>query len=477
MLSLKSNKNRPQPKLTKRFHPYLLKARLKSLTLLSHLQRVGSDSDIRWTRQFGARILRVLVLAAMSIPVNQIPVRASALTYTTILSVVPFAVILSAVAGQFGYLDLLSPLLISFSDSIHLDLNLEPILHVIKVAQKVDFHRLGLVGSLALLLTFFLSMGNIELAFDNIWDIRKKRKLWARLKSFAPLLILLIILIVAMGKGILRYQKLLYAKSNGILLTHVVHQTMVIINFISIATFLWLALLFLFYLIPNTKVRLGPSVIAATVTTVLLYLLSRAFIFFPLLFFSKNNFIYGSFALLPVVLLLIYLIWLIVLYGAAVGFIYQRLYHIRDREKRLIFSDVKPFHRMEKEIYQVLKAIHALSGSKVNDGKLFVSLEKLSEALWDDVNSIQTLAAPLVDLGLLVKRTIRTGQVYAPRLPLAEVNLTALHNLLVSLDPEGQGRLRSQTSYDELKHTLGILYSSGKGAPPLYLSTFLDDVS
>jgi hypothetical protein len=85
------------------------------------------------------------------------------------------------------------------------------------------------------------------------------------------------------------------------------------------------------------------------------------------------------------------------------------------------------------------------------------------------------LAEPLVDLGILAKRRIRTGPVYAPRKPLAEVDLTGIHHLLLRLDPEGTGKLRSLNSWDEIKHTLGILYSSGKQHPPLYLGTVLSD--
>ena len=148
------------------------------------------DQEVRWTRQFAARMVRVLVLSGMSIPINQIPVRASALTYTTILSFVPLAVILSAVAGHFGYLGLLSKSVITLSDSMNLDIDLDPILNLINQVQSVDFHRLGLVGSLGLLVTFFLSMSNIELAMDQIWDIHKKRNWWTRIKEFTPFLII-----------------------------------------------------------------------------------------------------------------------------------------------------------------------------------------------------------------------------------------------------------------------------------------------
>jgi hypothetical protein len=41
------------------------------------------------------------------------------------------------------------------------------------------------------------------------------------------------------------------------------------------------------------------------------------------------------------------------------------------------------------------------------------------------------------------------------------------------LDPKGSGMLKTLTAWDEIKHTLGVVYSSGKRHPPLYLGTVL----
>ncbi len=448
------------------------------LRILASLHRIGMDQDIRWTRKFAARLVRVLVLAGMSVPVNQIPVRAGALTYTSMLTFVPFAVILSAVAGHFGYLDLLSQLVYSLAETMQLDIDLDPILSVIRVAQKVNFQGLGVVGSLGLLFTFFLSMSNIEMALSQIWDIHKERKWWRRIQAFTPFLILLILLVVAAGSLLQKYRNFLESKFSGVAATGFLHETITILGTIGVICFVWLALLMVFYIIPNTKVRWAPAILAASLSTTGLYLLSRVLAHFPQLFFSKSNFIYGSLAIVPALLLMVYLLWLIVLYGSAVSFIYQRLYHSREKTSDLGSLEAAPFHRMEREVFEVLQAIHTLSGSKAMGGKLFVPLEKLTNELWDDANTIEALAAPLVDLGLLAKRRIKSGPVYAPRKKLAEVDLTALHNLLLRLDPDNQGKLRTLTALDELKHTLGILYSSGKRNPPLYLSTVLvDDTS
>jgi membrane protein len=448
----------------------------RGLAVLSSLHRVGMAKDIRWTRQFAARLVRVLVLAGMSFPVNQIPVRASALTYTSILSFVPFAVILSSVAGRFGYLDLLSRLVIYTADSFNLDVNLDPILGVIEYAQKVDFQRLGLLGSLGLLFAFFLSMSNIELAFDHIWDIRKDRNWWRRIKDYTPFLIMLILLLVAVGNVLLKYRSLLDTKLSGVLVPGLVHETVVVLSTVAVVGVLWLALALLFYIIPNTRVRAFPAVLAASLSTGAIYLLSKVLLLAPGIILSRNNFIYGSLAIFPVILLMIYLFWMIVLYGAAVAFMYQRLYHSRDKTSSTAAAgDSGEFRRMEKDVLDVLRTVYSLSGSKALEGRRLVTAQELASELWDDAASVQRLAEPLVDLGILNKRKIKTGPVYAPRKPISEVDLTGIHYLLLRLDPKGTGNLRSLNSWDEIKHTLGILYSSGKQHPPLYLGSVLPE--
>jgi hypothetical protein len=221
-------------------------------------------------------------------------------------------------------------------------------------------------------------------------------------------------------------------------------------------------------------VRLFPAVLAASLATAAIYGLIRVVVLFPGVILSRNNFIYGSLAIIPVVLLMVYLIWTIVLYGAAVAFIYQRLYHHREKTSAApLANDSEAFRRLEKEVLDVLKAVYALSGTKSVDGRKAVPLRALAAELWDDEASVERLAEPLVDLGLLARRRVSAGAVYAPRKPMHEVDLTGIHHLLLRLDPKGSGKLRALTAWDEINHTLGVLYSSGKQHPPLYLGSVL----
>lgn len=436
--------------------------------VLSSLHKAGMDKDIRKTRQFGARLLRVLVLAIMSFRANQIPVRASALTYTAILSIVPFAIILSAAAGRFGYLDLLSRLVVTLVGSMNLDFNLDPVLDVIAFAERVDFRQMGLVGILGLLLTFFLSMGNIEFAVDHIWGISKERNWWRRVKEYTPFLLVLVGVITAAGNFLLKYRDYLTPKLYGDARAVLVHDTLFLVSTAGMLICGFGVLFLLYFIIPNTKVRVFPAALGAVLSTLGIYGLGRVMMEFPNLFISRTSYIYGSLAAVPLLLLMIYLFWIVILYGAAVAFIYQRLYHAREGGGASAEAS-SPFHRVERDVLAVLRSAHALSGSEAVDGRRAVPLGSLAREVGLQDAYVESLTYPLVDLGYLSRRRVRAGPVYAPRVPLEQVDLAALHALLIRLDPTGRGKLRALNALDELRHTLGTLYSADQPAPPLFL--------
>jgi hypothetical protein len=278
------------------------------------------------------------------------------------------------------------------------------------------------------------------------------------------------------GNILLKYRSLLDIKLSGGMGSGLIHETVVVLSTMAVVSMLWVALALLFYIIPNTRVRPFPAMLAATLSTAAIYLLSRVLMLAPGIILSRNNFIYGSLAIFPVLLLVIYLFWIVILYGAAVSFMYQRLYHSLDKTSASTAAGDSPeFRRMEKDVLDVLRAIYSLSGSKALEGRRLVTAQQLASELWDDAASVERLAEPLVDLGIVATRRIKTCRVYAPRKPISEVDLTGIHYLLLRLDPKGTGKLRSLTSWDEIKHTLGILYSSGKQHPPLYMGSVLPE--
>ena len=217
-----------------------------------------------------------------------------------------------------------------------------------------------------------------------------------------------------------------------------------------------------------------PAALGAALSTLGIYSLGRVMLEFPSLFISRTSYIYGSLAAVPLLLLMIYLIWIVILYGAAVAFIYQRLYHAR-ADGGVSAEAASPFHRVERDVLAVLRAAHDLSGSEAAGGRRAVPLGTLAVGVGLRDAYVESLTYPLVDLGYLARRKVRSGPVYAPRVPLEQVDLAALHALLIRLDPTGRGQLRALNALDEFRHTLGTLYASDQPAPPLFLGDVAGD--
>ena len=287
--------------------------------------RAGAPKN-RGLRALAARWLRVLLLSAASFSVNEIPVRAAALTFTTLLAFIPFVIILSTVAGRLGYLHLLSRLIPYVASSLNLDIPLDPILLSINRAQRIGFHRLGLWGTLGLLFSFFLSMGNAESAVNRVWNLRPRRGSWKRFKMYAPFLLMLLFLVAAGGLLLLRTRHGLENWGfKGSLPVLRFHGTSIVFGAAGLLVFIWLTLLLTIRILPNTKVRTGSAVFGTTVATLLIYLLSRLLLLFPKFLLDQNRFLYGSLAVFPVALLLTYFFWAAALFGVAASFIHQYL--------------------------------------------------------------------------------------------------------------------------------------------------------
>lgn len=281
------------------------------------------------------RLLRVLVLAALSFTVNEVPVRAAALVFTTLLAFIPLAIILSSIAGWVGYLNLLEELIPRLMASLNLDLPVDFLMESLQRAESVGFSQLGIMGSAGLLVGFVLSMSNVEEAMNRVWNVRTNRGWLARVARYMPFLLLLLGLLV--GSVLLLFRAHSYFDAfledwgtygtMALSLPSVLPGGSFLFGALGAVVFMWLLMIVMIKVLPNTRVRFSHALLGATAGTIPLYLLSRALLLFPALFMARNQLFYGSLAIVPVALLLIYVFWACTLFGCAVAFVQHRLKH------------------------------------------------------------------------------------------------------------------------------------------------------
>jgi len=298
-------------------------------------------------RNFFRACFRVGFIAAREFRRDQIPLRASALTFTVILALVPLLALGTSVLkglGAGGQMRQGAHVLISQMEATtaaDIDIptlnqgsqeatpeqirqwsstSLSGHLHrvadtVFDYVDKTQFATMGLVGILALLFTVYTLLGSIEKTFNAIWQTADNRTLGRKLVDYLALLVLLP-LTVNFGVAAM------VALKSPRLLAHIQQWLpwlgLRVLNFLPILAMVGTFSL-LYGFLPNTKVNKS-SAFTGGVVGGLVWLLLQAVYFKLQIVVVRYNAIYGSFAALPLFLLWIYLSWLVFLLGAEVSF-------------------------------------------------------------------------------------------------------------------------------------------------------------
>jgi len=261
-------------------------------------------------------LLKSLYHSFRSLWAGEVPARAAALTYTTLLATVPFLIVLSSVAAQLGFLPLLSKVFPALRDSFGVRVPLDGLEQIVRHAQAVPMGRLGMLGGISFLITFLLAVGNLEQAINRIWKIERGRNWLVKLRDYVPFLLFLLLFALLIAWILVELRSslnLVVLASSG----HEIDEKFPLRAIVGSALGLtWLGIVVLYYLIPHSKVRIRHAAIGATFSTILLFGFFYLMLRLQSLLFSRYSLLYGSLAGLPLVMLVIYFGWTIILMGA-----------------------------------------------------------------------------------------------------------------------------------------------------------------
>jgi membrane protein len=169
--------------------------------------------------------------------------------------------------------------------------------------------KLSAAGVVILMVTSFLMLGNIEKTFNHIWATTGGRKglagflvYWAIL-SLGPLLL---------AAGMMMKT---YLVSFQLIVDEVDSLGVSAILFSYLPWLLtWVAFTLLYIAVPNCKVRTSYAIFGGLVTTALFE--TTKTLFGSLVAHSSYTSVYGAFAVIPLFLIWIYLLWVLILIGA-----------------------------------------------------------------------------------------------------------------------------------------------------------------
>ena len=268
------------------------------------------------------RCFRVLVESVPSFAVSEGQLRAAALTYYTLFSIVPVFALFFGIAKGFGLDDWLK-------EEIELRFqNHQDILNWLYNFADTTLRetRGGVVagiGALLLFHTVIKLIGNIEKAFNRIWMVTRNRSLFRKFTDYLSFLVIAPILLAAAGSANVMVTGFLEkaAAAGGQLqwlsrpATEIAMQALPFL-------LTWALFAFIYGFLPNTRVSFSAAVFGGVIAGSCYQLLQEGYIFLQMAL-SRYNVIYGSFSALPLFLVWMFVSWMIVLYGATLSRLFQ----------------------------------------------------------------------------------------------------------------------------------------------------------
>lgn len=281
------------------------------------------ERDLSGRKWFLVRVLRVVVLAFRGFAEDKCHLRASSLTFYSLLSIVPVVAMGFGIAKGFGFERALENLLVT-----KLEGQQEVITRVISFAHALLENTKGGIiagiGVIILLWTIIKVLTNIENSFNEIWGVKRGRSFGRKISDYLSLMFicpLLLVLSSAATVVIASEVKLIISKIN--LLGPISPLIFFLLKFLPYCV-IWVLFTFMYVFMPNTKVTFKSGLIAGVLAGTLYQLFQFVYIHFQV-GVAQYNAIYGSFAALPLFLIWLQVSWIVVLSGAELSFAHQNV--------------------------------------------------------------------------------------------------------------------------------------------------------
>ncbi|HEC13468.1 MAG TPA: YihY family inner membrane protein [Acidiferrobacteraceae bacterium] len=368
-----------------------------------------------------ARLLYVLL---RDLHKGHLTLRAMGLVYTTLLAIVPLLALSFSVLKGFGVHNQVEPLLASF---------LQPLGAQGETITKniigfVDNIKVGVLGSIGLLLLVYTSVSliqKVEDSFNFIWRSRRAQGLGRTFSGYliviliGPLLVFTALGIAASVISTAGVQALLSVEFIGTL----AHFSGRVLPYVLVCT----VFAFIYMFVPHTKVRLASAVLGGIIAGVLWEFVGWGFASF-VVSSVRYEVIYSGFAVMILFLIWLYVSWLILLIGAQITFYHQNSEFVTPESYDQALSH---YYREGLGLSMML-----LIGDSHLHGTPPLSLENLRHTLAVPSANLEEVLQSLVERGL-VRETSQDPVTYLPGRDLGAISVAEVLDALRSVTTYG----------------------------------------
>jgi membrane protein len=348
----------------------------------------------RWIVARAVSLLQFTIMTAEGFVRDRLLLHASALTYFTMISLIPIFAIVVSIAAAIGidsdFADALVGKLAAGAPGLQ-----ESIVSQIKAA---DFKALGGIGAAIVFILTVLGLSNVEGAFNSIWGVKKHRSWSRRFPDY--LAILVVVPLLATGLSLATGLKSEWLVQR--LLEYTVFSR---VYEMGLGYLPWLTLTgsfaLMFWFLPNTSVRFSSAALGGAVSAMLVLIAQDIYIGYSV-GAARASALFGAFAQLPLLFVWIYVFWAIVLFGAELAFAHQNLASYR---RELRGSSAFPAEREAIALRAALLVARAFEESAPPE-----TADSLAARLGAPIRTVRDVLNRLEAAGILSRRGESAGE-------------------------------------------------------------------
>lgn len=383
--------------------------------------RKGAGEYRNPVARWAVRQYKLLFYTVQGLSSHGTMVRSAALTFYTLMSLVPVVALVFAVVKGFGLAEGLEQNLYEV-----LPQSPEVIDYVVGFAQKALARTQGgwvaLVGVLTLFWAVIKVFGSIEDAFNNIWEVRSTRGAARKYGDYIAVVVVAPILwVISSSMGNYAAEILGVAGS----------PALEVLSRAGSLVVAWVMFTFIYVVLPSTKVRFTAALTAGVVAGTAFVLFQWGYVYLQR-WMTSYNAIYGSFAALPLFLLWMQISWEILLLGGELSFAYQNVARFdEERESLLVSYDCRR---------KLMVGVMVLVSRAFRDGRGAVSFSEIRDRLDVPTRIMNNILYTLVQARML--NEIRTeGTDYdLEYAPARDISTLRVYDILSAVDSHGFGR-------------------------------------
>ena len=372
-------------------------------------------------------MVKVLSLAVRFFTTKRVLTQAAALTYSTLLAIVPIMAVVFAIARGFGYNKYIE---LWFRDALASQPQAAEVI-IGWVNSYLVHTKSGIflgVGLVFMLYTVLMLVSNIEQTFNEIWQVKKPRSIFRTFTDYLAMFFLFPILIVISSGLSIFMATMASSLPNFLLLGSAVRLL------ISLSPYVLMSALFiaLYVFMPNTHVRVKNAIVPGILAGIAMQWL-QFFYIHSQIWVTGYNAIYGSFAALPLFMLWVQISWTICLFGAELSYTSQNLeYYDYDTQT----SDIS--HRYQMMLSALLMG--HICRRFANGGKPYTA-EELRQLTGIPIRIVNDMVYQLIDARLLIEISSDEKGESSRYVPAESLSNLSLGTMIDRLEAQGKWQI------------------------------------